>query len=186
MSFGGLVAMRFAGERADSLAGLVVIDIGPVTLPGGALRIREFMSEPRELDSLEAFVERAKKFNPRRDEKLLRRSLLHNLRRTPAGTWTWKYDHRPRSDEAIVRRAADERARLWDWIEQISCPTLVVRGAESDVLSERDATELVLRLRNGELVHVSGAGHTVQGDNPKGLLEVMVPFFAKVASPGAV
>ena len=92
MSMGGAAALAYAGRHADGLAGLVLVDIGPDGRDAGRHRIASFVSGPREMDSVDDFVQRALEFNPRRRPELLRRSLLHNLRQTSEGKWTWKYD----------------------------------------------------------------------------------------------
>jgi len=65
-------------------------------------------------------------------------------------------------------------------VAAISCPTLVVRGANSDVFRDEDAAKLALALPDGRWVKVDNAGHTVQGDNPAGLIAVMLEFFAQI------
>jgi pimeloyl-ACP methyl ester carboxylesterase len=138
-----------------------------------------FMAGPAELDSVEDFVDRAVAFNPARDRRLLRRSLLHNLRQQPDGRWTWKYDRsrilgRDRSKMAASRRA------LWDALPSVTVPTLVVRGARSESLSDAVADEFASSLPDGRWQIVADAGHTIQGDNPRGLLEAVSPFFDEV------
>lgn len=183
MSMGGGAALAFAGRQTEQLAGLVLVDIGPDTRDAGRRRISEFVSGPREMDSIEAFVDRALSFNPRRRPELLRRSLLHNLRQTPNGKWTWKYDHRR---YAAMTPAAREqrRAALWAAVPNVTCPTLVVRGAQSDVFHDEDAERLVAALPRGNWVRIEGAGHTVQGDQPKALVEALVPFFESAIDGG--
>jgi pimeloyl-ACP methyl ester carboxylesterase len=180
MSMGGLNAIQYVGDHAAETAALVLIDTGPEMQSAGGERIRQFLSQPGELDSVEDFVARALEFNPRRDEQLLRRSLLHNLRRTPEGKWTWKWDPRPRIRGIDSARWAERRARLWEDVERVTCPTLVVRGAQSDVFSAENAAMLVRRLQDGRTVEVDDSGHTVQGDNPAGLVRVLRRFFAEV------
>lgn len=175
-SLGALAAIRYAARQSDRLAGLVTVDAGPYVQRGsGAHRIAEFMLAPGELGSVEEFVERAMAFNPHRDPRLLRRSLRHNLRRLPDGRWTWKYDRRHLSRE----RFAEFLACLPDLLpeaEAITCPTLVVRGAESEVVSDEDASAFANLVADGRWVRVDGAGHNVQGDYPKALVEALVPF----------
>jgi pimeloyl-ACP methyl ester carboxylesterase len=120
-------------------------------------------------------------FNPRRDRELLRLSLRHNLRQMPSGHWMWKYDqrHRGRFDQAAYER---RRQLLWSAVAKVTCPTLVVRGAESDVFHDEDAERLARALPDGRWVKVEGAGHTVQGDNPAGLLRVLRTFLGEVGS----
>jgi non-heme chloroperoxidase len=65
-------------------------------------------------------------------------------------------------------------------VRRISCPTLVVRGAQSDIFTDDNAAELASAVPDGRWRRVENAGHTVQGDNPKGLLEVLTPFLDEV------
>jgi pimeloyl-ACP methyl ester carboxylesterase len=181
MSLGGANALAWAGTQSRRLAGLVLVDVGPETRAAGRAKIQAFTSEATPLDSVEDFVNRALAFNPRRDAALLRRSLLHNLRQTPDGKWMWKYDqrHRGRMDPAASER---RRELLWSAVARVKCPTLVVRGAESDVFHDEDAEKLSRALPDGRWVKVEKAGHTVQGDNPAGLLVSLRAFLNQVAA----
>src|SRR5207247_992840 len=96
MSLGGANALAWAGAHSRHLAALVLVDVGPETPQAGVRKIAAFTSEATPLDSVEDFVTRALAFNPRRTATLLRRSLLHNLRRTPDATGRRKYDQRHR------------------------------------------------------------------------------------------
>jgi esterase len=180
MSLGGVNALAWAGRYSQRLTGLVLVDVGPEIRVDGARKIAAFTSEATPLDSVEQFVDRALAFNPRRNRELLRRSLLHNLRRMPDGRWMWKYDQRHRGKvdpDAYARR----RELLWSAVETVACPTLVVRGAQSDVFHDEDAERLARRFQRGRWVRIEGAGHTVQGDNPADLLVSLREFLAEVA-----
>jgi pimeloyl-ACP methyl ester carboxylesterase len=179
MSMGGAASLAYAGRHADRLAGLVLVDIGPDGRDAGRHRIASFVSGPREMDSVDDFVQRALEFNPRRRPELLRRSLLHNLRQTPEGKWTWKYDYR-RYEAMSPEYREQRRAALWSAVPNVTCPTLVVRGAQSDVFHDEDAEKLVAALPDARWVRIEGAGHTVQGDQPKRLVEALRPFFEQV------
>jgi esterase len=179
MSLGGINTMTYAGRQPKHLAGVVLIDVGPELREAGTKRIVEFIREPAELDSIEDFIARALDFNPRRNSRLLRRSLTHNLRQMPDGKWTWKYDKRPRYRDDPEARNRRTQA-LWESVGHIQAPTLVIRGAESDVFHDEDAQKLVSRLKNGRLAKVSRAGHTVQGDNPAGLVVELRKFLAEI------
>ena len=80
---------------------------------------------------------------------------------------------------AAGARRAEE---LWKAVPQIKCPTLVVRGVLSDVISDEQAEKFVRALPNGRLVRVEKAGHNVQGDNPAGLLAVLQPFLEELGA----
>jgi len=177
-SMGGLNSMAYAVRRSVQMKALVVVDVGPEINPAGTQRIREFAGTP-ELESPEAFLERAVKFNPLRNPAVLRRSLFYNLRQLPTGKWALKHDQR-RASEEVGRIAAAQRERLAKEVSQISCPTLIVRGALSDVLSDEAAEKFARSLPHARWLRVENAGHNVQGDNPRGLLDAMNPFLREV------
>lgn len=178
-SLGGIVSVRYAEEHP--LTALVVVDVGPVTVQTGGSRIRQFMQTDAELDSVDEFVQRALEFNPRRHEGLLRRSIMNNLTQLVDGKWTWKYDrrHHGRID---LERFSQERAEIWANVGRIACPALLARGVESDVLPPDDAVAFADALPNGRLVEIEGAGHTVQGDNPRALVRAITDFLGEVAA----
>jgi pimeloyl-ACP methyl ester carboxylesterase len=185
-SMGGMVALSYAIAEAANLRGLVLVDSAPGERnPPAASSVPQpnnvfnFMSGPAELDSVEDFVERAVAFNPARDRRLLRRSLLYNLRQLPDGRWTWKYDRSRILGRDRARMAASRRA-LWDGLPAATIPTLVVRGGQSESLSDATAAELAASLPDGRWEIVADAGHTIQGDNPRGLLNALEPFFNEV------
>jgi pimeloyl-ACP methyl ester carboxylesterase len=179
MSMGAINALAFAIRHCDRLAALVLIDAGPEVRRRGSSRIRDFVNGVAEVPTLDGIIERALAFNPRRDPQILRRSLMHNLRQTADGGWTWKYDRR-RFQALGEERHRGERQELAEQLHQVRCPTLVVRGAESDVFHVEDAERLVNRLPDGRWVTVPHAGHTVQGDNPKGLVAALRKFFGEI------
>jgi pimeloyl-ACP methyl ester carboxylesterase len=173
MSLGGITAARYSIEHQPRA--LVVIDTGPASNRAGGRAIIDFMRQPAELDSVDDFIARSIAFNPRRDPRLLRRSLLHNLMQLPDGKWTWKYDRRHfgRIDET---QQDEYRVALWEQVGKITCPVLVVRGAESQVFPADSAERFARMLPNGRLVEIARAGHTVQGDNPADLSAALLEF----------
>ncbi len=180
LSMGGRSSYVYASRRPENVRGLVIVDSGP-TWPkadrarlSGGRRIMDFVTLPDELDTWEEFVERIHQYNPRRSVQEVRDTLIHKVRQAPNGKWTWKYDrilrdpNRPR--EAVP---ADEQ---WRRLEQISCPTLVVRGAESDILAQETAAEMATRMQDCKLVEVERAGHLVPGDNPRQFIVVVTDW----------
>ena len=73
------------------------------------------------------------------------------------------------------------RDLLWSAVDRIECPTLVVRGAQSDVFHDEDAARMADRFQRGRWVKIEGAGHTVQGDNPRDLIAAMRGFLDELA-----
>jgi pimeloyl-ACP methyl ester carboxylesterase len=187
-SLGALNAMRYAARHPERVRALVVIDAGPDVQVEGARRIVDFVASTERVESVGAFVDAALAFNRLRDRRLLERSALHALRPVPEGGWMRKNDVRPLRQARPEELAARAKA-LWEEIPRIACPTLVVRGGLSDVFLSQDAERLARRLPDGRWICVEGAGHTVQGDRPKALVDALRKFlgerYARFASPPA-
>jgi pimeloyl-ACP methyl ester carboxylesterase len=184
-SMGGGTALGYAGRHAHKLKALVIVDTGPAERVGvvrpGLQRMHDFVNGPAEFDTLEEVVERAVAFNPARDRRLLRRSLLNNMRKLPNGRWAWKY-HREGLGQRTSEHQEARRQLLLEAIPRISCPTLVLRGANSDLFTAEDAERVAASLPNGQWREIPNAGHTIQGDNPKGLLDAVEPFLEEVGA----
>jgi pimeloyl-ACP methyl ester carboxylesterase len=118
---------------------------------------------PERIESEEWAVEYIRRANPLQDVDLLRQRVRHGLRRLPDGTLTWKY---ARGLREMMRAGRRDAIDLWEPLPRIPCPTLVVRGAESDILSPEVAKKMTERLPDGRLVEIPGAGHTVPADRP--------------------
>src|SRR5215469_7984671 len=168
-SMGAINGLAFAVAHPERLSALVMIDAGPEVRRRGSSRIRDFVNGSAKPETLDKIIARALAFNPRRDPQILRRSLMHNLRQQPDGSWSWKYD-RKRFQRLDQEKHLSERRSLVDGLAGVTCPVLVVRGAESDVFHEEDAVRLAQSFPDGRHITIPEAGHTVQGDNPKELV----------------
>jgi len=183
-SLGGMSALAHAAAgAADELAGVALLDVGPDVQLQGARRIIDHVADPGP-GPVEDFVRRARARHPQRDPRVLRHSLLHNLRRLPDATWTWKYDPRRLTPEHFASLMASLE-RLHDCAPAIACPVLVVRGADSDVLSAEQAATFAASLPDGRWASVAAAGHNIQVENPRGLVRVLRDFLSELAGrPG--
>ncbi|MBI4336955.1 MAG: alpha/beta hydrolase [Chloroflexi bacterium] len=185
LSMGGRNAYLYAARHPEQVQALVVVDTGPETRRQGVQRITSFVAQDDVLDSFEAFVQRTRGYQPNRPEWQVRGSLKHNLKRIEDGRWTWKYDAVLRDPQYRLRRQqmlAPEAA--WQAWGQIRCPTLIVRGAESDILDASVAQRMQQGRASCHLVEVPKAGHLVPGDNPAGFEQALMPFLAKLEGQG--
>ena len=176
-SMGGRNGYVFASRRPELVRGLVIVDTGPGQVATGSRRIRNFITLPDQLDSYEEFVERVMEYTGR-PSWMVHGSLQHTIRKLPDGKWTWKYDSAIRSPDFQAQSWPSEK--LWKCLETLQCPTLVVRGANSDVLSTEVFGRMLEVIPDCEGVTVERAGHLVPGDNPRGFLEVLQPFLASL------
>ena len=178
LSMGGRNAIAYAATHPEKIDRLVIVDIGPETMPQGGRARQAFVQEDIQ-PTFEAFVERAHKFNSRRPIEQLRNRLQWNLRQLPDGRWTWKYDLHGRN--AGSPRAM--RTDLWPYVVRIKAPTLIVRGAESDTLAPEVAERMQQVIQGSALTVVERAGHTVPGDNPPGFLAAVSAFLKQTGRP---
>ena len=181
MSMGGINAIRHAARHPQRLDALAIVDVGPEVMRAGIAEMEQFAQATETLARFDDFLERAIAFNPDRPVDHLRYSLTHALRETADG-WTWKNDRRPRprQDEAERERQRERRAaELWEAVRAIATPALLVRGAESRVLSAAHAREVVAAMPRAELAEVPRARHTVQGDNPADFARTLDAFLRR-------
>jgi pimeloyl-ACP methyl ester carboxylesterase len=159
-SMGGIIAMAYAAEHAERLRGLVINDIGP-DAEAGTQRITQMVgSRPDDFATLEEAMAHRRATSPITAARSLedqRELALGVLRRRAGGPWVWKMD--PAYIRQRVEYGPPARPPLWPALQALSCPTLVVWGTESDVISESQVLRMVDALPRGELVRVSGIGH---------------------------
>jgi pimeloyl-ACP methyl ester carboxylesterase len=185
-SMGGRVAMRLAGRMPEKLAGLVIVDSGPEVDARGVTRIRlEASQGPVRFSSLAQYERLLGELYPAVKAETLSRLAAHWTHRTEDGSYELKLDPRLRSagrdlelDPAELREImARDTRQLWDALEALPCPALVVRGAASDILSPETADRMVDEaLPNGQLVVIARASHSVMLDNPEGFLKALSDF----------
>lgn len=158
-SMGGLIGMILASQPGTPIRKLVVNDVGPF-IPKLALeRIASYVGKPlsfANLDELERYLRAiAASFGPLSDDQW-RHLATHSSRQLENGEYVFAYD--PGIAEAF-QLAAQEDINLWPVWDAIRCPVLVLRGAESDVLTREDAKAMQSRGPQTELVEFPGIGH---------------------------
>jgi pimeloyl-ACP methyl ester carboxylesterase len=175
LSLGGRVAINFAGTQPERVERLMIVDIGPEIEPVGRARVGALMAgAPERFESVEDAITHMRANAPLYTESMLRHRAQHAVRPLPDGGFTWKYDRALR--EAIRQGRMRVPADLWAQWRAITCPTLLVRGALSDILSDETAKRMVDELPGARLVVVPGAGHTVPGDQPAAFQSLLREF----------
>lgn len=179
-SMGGLNAVAYANAHPDRVRTLVLVDVGPEAAKQGVDNIMRFTRGPDELE-FEEFVEMAHRFNQRRTIENIRERMRHRLKQSESGKWTWKFDKRFRDPESGLKIGSGlSNDESWQLFRNISAPTLIVRGGESDVLTPAVAERCAQEMPRARLVVVPGAGHSVPGDSPDAFTEAVREFLADV------
>lgn len=163
-SMGGLIGMVLASFEDSPVRKLVLNDIGPVLDRSAMARIGEYIGQDVRFPSFEAGAAYVKavsaSFGPHSDEEWAKLA-GDVLRLGDDGQWVRHYDlglAQPFRATTPERADQDESA-LWAAYDAIRCPTLLVRGEYSDLLSRETATRMAARGPHPRLIEIPGVGH---------------------------
>lgn len=181
MSLGGATAIALAGAHPERVRKLALVDITPGVTHEKSSDIAAFLAGPESFATFDEILERTVQFNPTRSVSSLRRGVLHNAVQREDGSWTWRHQlGRPPGSDGLHVGSVDF-SRLWDLLQGIEVPVLLVRGALSPVVDDADEAEFRRRRPGDRVVTVEGAGHSIQGDQPLELARILSDF---QVSPG--
>jgi pimeloyl-ACP methyl ester carboxylesterase len=172
-SLGGRTAIALAAGRPDLVKRMLLVDVTPGVTGEKAKAIHDFVRGPATFPSFDELLERTMQFNPTRTESSLRRGILHNATQLDDGSWVWR--HR-RDDTAIMVDDLERRpdiTELWNDLAAFAGPLTLVRGMrEQSVVTDDDVADLLERRDDAAVVEVD-AGHSVQGDQPIELADII-------------
>ena len=156
-SMGGLLGIVMAAQSGTPIARLVINDVGPTVEPAAIARIGTYVgTDPTFASETEliAYMRAISPFGPHDDAQWdhLARTTMS---RRPDGRYGFVYD----PGIAVPFRNGAAAPDLWSLWDAIACPTLVVRGAESDLLSATTARAMTQRGPRARLVEFAGVGH---------------------------
>ena len=170
MSLGGLTSIALCEVAPSLVRKLALVDATPGVGERPPSDVVRFLSGPREFDSFEALLAYTVANIPTRPLSATRRGVLHNSYQRPDGIWTWRHQARG------PRFGTEERARLWDVLEQFRNPVVLFRGGRSKMVSDEDVAELQRRLPDASVQEIANAGHSIQGDQPVALANGLRAF----------
>lgn len=180
-SIGSRVAMSYARDHSHRLKHLVLADMGPQMAEQGARGIRRTTGDAQgapgfatEAGALEHFAG----LYPGRPAEFLHRQIAAGLVLDEAtGNLVFRFD--PSIHQATGRGAIAEIPYLWESLEHITCPTLVIRAEKSKVLSREIGEQMVERLPNARFVEIPDAGHQVPLHQPDAFSAAVREFLAE-------
>lgn len=191
-SLGGISSLLAIAEADDPLAvasALLLVDVAPKLEDDGVTRIGQFMLSGLDgFASLDEVADAIAGYNPNRPRPTDLSGLRKNVRQRADGRWVWHWDPRflaPRPVDGLPddgRRYTHEE-RLSEAARRITVPTLLVRGRQSDVLSEAGARHLLELIPHAEYVDVQGAGHMVAGDRNDWFNDAVIDFLERHRPP---
>lgn len=158
-SMGGLIGMLIASMPDNPIRRLVLNDVGPVVTVNSLRRIGQYVGKAPlfpSFDAAEAYIrEVSAPFGHLSDAQW--RHLTETSVKQVEGGWAMRYD--PGIGEPFRKTPILTDVDLWPIYDAIACPTLVVRGAESDLLLADTARKMGTRGPKAELFEVPQVGH---------------------------
>ena len=174
-SMGGLLGIVMAAQSNTPIARLVVNDVGPAIEPAALARIGGYLgTDPAfaSLEEIEAYVRTiSAPFGPLSDDQWAHVTRT-NVREDAEGRWRMGYD----PGIMVPFRANPAPPDVWSLWDKVRCPTLVLRGALSDLLSAQTAAAMTARGPKARVVEVAGVGHAPMLMEPA-QVEAVAAFF---------
>ena len=183
-SLGGMAALVTAGGRIEDgldpgMSAIVLVDIAPKVEIEGSNRIVDFMAaRPEGFASHEEAADVIAEYLPHRPRPKDTSGLAKNLRLHEDGRYRWHWDPAWITD-IESRRAARHEGRFADYARLLNFATLLVRGRQSDLLSEDGARDFLELAPHSEYVDVAGAGHMVAGDKNDAFTNAVIEFLQR-------
>jgi pimeloyl-ACP methyl ester carboxylesterase len=160
-SMGGIISIMYAGGWPERVERLVLNDIGPEIDPAGAVRIAAYVGESperfKDLGEVAAYYRENYPPMAKMPEDELRAAVQWSVKPAPDGNGLrWKMDPAVRRP---LRSPSQQRLDLWVSYARIACPILIVRGAESDILSRETTARMRQVHSSTRVAEVPGVGH---------------------------
>lgn len=159
-SMGGLIGMALAAQECTPLRKLVLNDVGPLITVESLQRIATYVGTDPQWASFDEALAYVKLISAPFGQ--LSEAQWHHLTETSIvqradGRWAFRYD--PRIAEPFKAAFVDKDIDLWPIYAGITCPTLVVRGAESDLLTRDTWQQMGACGPQAQLAEIPGVGH---------------------------
>ncbi len=159
-SMGGLIGLGLAAQPDTPIRKLVLNDAGPVVTKVSLERIATYVGVAPAFPGIEAAEQYIRavsaSFGPHTDAQW--RFLTEVVvRRQPDGSYKMHYD--PKLAEPFKRLMPEGDLELWPLYDAVRSPMLVVRGAESDLLTRATCEAMKTRGPKAKIVEIEGVGH---------------------------
>lgn len=171
-SMGGANAICYAAEHPEIVTALIIIESAPEVLRSGVEQLRRLLAVGNSFTSLDEAVIAFREFFPYANTEQLERRARAAFTVNEEGVFVWDFDPvfrdatvRPPEPDPGQRRLAD----LWDSADRIQCPTMIVRGSETDMLTPEAIQRLHRRIAGSRVSLIEDAGHPVPTDQPAAL-----------------
>lgn len=155
-SMGGLIGMMLAAQPKSPIRRLVMNDVGPLVPAAALRRLGGYVGKDphfESLNGLEAYLRQTHAAFGALDDAAWRHLAEHSHRRLPDGGFGLAYDPAIGKGFAAALTQDVDLSVLW---QKVTCPVLVLRGADSDLLLAETAKAMAAKAK---VVEIPGTGH---------------------------
>ena len=162
-SMGGLIGMGIAAQPASPISRLVLNDVGPILTAASLKRIGQYLGNAPRFDAYEQIEGYVRAVSPgfgQLTDAQWQHLTTHVIRRAEDGKFEFLYD--PMIAVSYVQAliaSGGQDIDFWPLYDMIACPTLLVRGAQSDLLTHDTAEAMTQRGPRAQLVEIADVGH---------------------------
>ena len=176
-SMGGRNAIMYTGCFPDRVAGLILVDSRPDNDPIASEALRQLLVNiPEEIGSIAELATELVELYPYLSLEMSHHLASHGLRQMPDGKFCPKYDLRMREQSELAGYGVSD---LWLFFEQITCPTLIIRGEESPIISRETAQRMCQVNPSAQLMEIEGATHMPPQENPAAFEQAVRSFLER-------
>jgi len=159
-SMGGLIGMFLAAQKGTPVARLVMNDAGPVVTKASIERIATYLGVAPPLPTIEAAEQLVRavsaSFGPHTDAEW--RFLTEVVVRKNADA-SYRLHYDPRIAEPFRKSLPEKDLEFWPSYDAVRCPTLVLRGEQSDLLTRDTCEQMAQRGPRATTIEIEGVGH---------------------------
>ena len=181
-SLGGMISLSTAGDQnlCEYCNALIMVDIGINPNEDGSNEILNFMrSGSNGFGSIEEVSSAISKYLPHRQKPKDYSGLKKNLRLNHDGKYYWHWD--PKFVDAISKDKIAYRKRLKNYASFVRVPTLLIKGALSNVLTQQEVDDFLKIMPHTEFVEIDKAAHMIAGDRNDIFANSVISFLTNLS-----
>ena len=181
LGIGGMISLSLAGDKnlCKHCNALIMVDIGINPNENGSNEILDFMrSGSGGFVSIEEASNAISEYLPHRQKPRDFAGLKKNLRLKHDGKYYWHWD--PKFIDEISKDKIAYRKRLKGYAEFVQVPTLLIKGALSNVLTQKEVEDFLITIPHTEFVEIDKAAHMIAGDRNDIFANAVVSFLANL------
>ena len=160
-SMGGLIGMVIASQMPEMIGRLVLNDVGPVISAQALQRIGKYTGNAplfNDIAAAERYIRAVSAPSGNLTDAQWHHLTIHEIRQRNDGNYEVNYD--PAISTAFRKTALrDQDIDLWSTYDAIRCPTLVIHGFNSDLLSEDTVRQMMQRGPKAKTIDIPNVGH---------------------------